>query len=116
MAKNLKIIRFLGGEEVMAEVLEHNKDVLRVKNPIRVVVMPSKNDPKNPQVGFAPYLDFSDEKEISINTSLVITTYTPIKEFVSEYTTMFSGILTPGGGLMGASKGPAAGSNVLTGF
>lgn len=101
MAKNLKIIRFLGGEEIMAEILEHNKEVVKVKNPIRIVVMPSKTDPKNPQVGFAPYLEFSADKEISLNATLVVTMYNPVKEFVSEYTSMFSGIMTAGG-LMGA--------------
>lgn len=114
MAKNLKIIRMLGGEEVMAEVLEHNKEVVKIKNAIRVVVMPSKADPKNPQVGFAPYLEFSDEKEISLNASLVVTMYNPVKEFVSEYTTMFSGILTPGSGIKSAA--PGTGPSGLTGF
>ena len=34
--KNLKLIRFLGGEEIMAEVLEQNKEVIKVKNPIQI--------------------------------------------------------------------------------
>ena len=114
MAKDLKIIRFLGGEEVMAEILEQNKEVVKVKNAIRVVVMPSKADPKNPQVGFAPYAEFSEDKEISLNASLIVSMYNPVKEFISEYTSMFSGILTPGKGLTGASQGPGPGG--LTGF
>jgi len=103
ITENLKIIRILGGEEIMAEVLERNKEVIRVKNPIRVVVMPNKADPKNPQVGLAPFGEFSEDKEFDLNAALVLVVMTPAKEFVNQYNSLFGGIVLPTQGIIGAT-------------
>ena len=96
MAANLTLIKFLGGEEILAEVVSENVGlVINVKNPVRIVVIPDQLNPKTPQVGLAPYLQFSDDKEISINRSLVITTAKPLPEFVNQYNSLFGGIQIP---------------------
>jgi hypothetical protein len=93
--ENLKIVRMLTGEELIAEVLEDNKEVLKVKNALRIVVMPSKTDPSAPTVGLAPYLQFSEDKELTLNKNCVITTASPIKEFVNQYNSAFGGLVVP---------------------
>ena len=96
MATNVTLIKFLGGEEIIAEVVSENVGlVINVKNPVRIVVIPDQLNPKTPQVGLAPYLQFSDDKEISINRSLVVTTATPQTEFVNQYNSLFGGIQLP---------------------
>jgi len=95
MAKNVKLIRFLGGEEAMAEVLSDNGSTLEVKNAVRIVVFPNQADPKNPQVGLAPFLQFSDDKEIVINKDLVVTIATPVSEFLNQYNSIHGGIQIP---------------------
>jgi hypothetical protein len=93
--ENLKIIRFLTGEEIMAEVLEETKEVLVVKNAVRIVVVPSQTDTKNPSVGFAPYSQWTDEKELTLNRSHVTLLIAPITEFVNQYNGMFGGLVVP---------------------
>lgn len=93
--ENLKMIRFATGEEIMGEILENNKEVLKVNNPIRVVIVPSQADPKNPQVGFAPYGEFSADKEFVFNAAHVMVIYTPIVEFINQYNSMFGGLVVP---------------------
>lgn len=97
MAKveNLKMIRFLTGEEIIAEVITDTKEVLTVKNPIRIIVVPSKADPKNPQVAFAPYAEFTDDKEFSFNKTHIVTTYNPITQFVNQYNSVYGGLVVP---------------------
>ena len=68
---------------------------LTVKNAVRIVVIPDQMNPKSPQVGLAPFLQFSDQKELVINKSLVITTATPLTDFVNQYNSLFGGIQVP---------------------
>lgn len=95
MAANLILIKFLGGEEIIAETVSDSGPLIIVKNPVRIVVIPDQLNPKSPQVGLAPYLQFSEDKEISINRSLVITTAKPLPEFVNQYNSLFGGIQIP---------------------
>ena len=101
MAANITLIKFLGGEEVIAEVVSENiGTVINVKNPVRIVLMPSKADPQNPSVAFAPFMQWSDYKELTLNANHVIVTATPIAEFVNQYNGMFGGIVVPKTGLI----------------
>ena len=52
MANNVKLLRFIG-EEVLAEIIEETSTHVKVKNPVRIVVIPNKADLKNPSVGYA---------------------------------------------------------------
>lgn len=97
MAKteNLKMIRFITGEEILAEIVNDSDGILEIKNPIRVIVMPSKADPKNPQVAFAPYAEFTDDKDFTFDKTHVLTMYNPITQFINQYNTVFSGLVVP---------------------
>lgn len=94
MALNVKYIKLLNGEELVAEVV---KDDLRtiIKNPIRLVIVPSKADPKTPSVGLAPWAEFSDDKEITLDRNHILAIMTPIQEIVNQYNGIFGGIVAP---------------------
>jgi hypothetical protein len=96
---DIKLIKLLSGEDLLAEVVapSHNGFLGKVivKNPVRVVVMPNKLDPKTPNIGFAPWMEFSDDKEIKINESIVVCVVNPIKEFLTQYQSMFGKLVTP---------------------
>lgn len=94
MATNLKLIRLISGEEIMVEVTSETDTGISIKNPIRVVLMPNKLDPKTPTVGFAPWIEFSDEKEFTIHKAHVIVTMKPVQEFINQYNNMFGGIVS----------------------
>ena len=92
MAVNVKLIKFLGGEEIIAEVLSDSGTALSVKNAVRVVVIPDKTTPQTPQVGLAPYLQFSDSKQLTFNKALIVTTAEPLTDFINQYNSLFGGI------------------------
>jgi hypothetical protein len=94
MAANVKILRLVTGEELLGEVLDLN-NTIQIKNPVRIVVMPNKIDPKTPNVGFAPWADFSDDKTVTLDKSHIIAIMSPIKEFVNQYNSMFGGLVVP---------------------
>jgi hypothetical protein len=95
MAANIKIIRLINGEELLGELLPSTDAVCKIKNPVRIVVMPNKLDPKTPNVGFAPWAEFSDDKEFTIDKRHVLAIINPIKEFINQYNTMFGGLVVP---------------------
>lgn len=94
MATNVKLIRFLG-EEVLAEILSDNETTMTIRNAVRIVMFPNQTDPKNPQVGLAPFLQFSEQKDLTINKNLVITVAEPLKEFLNQYNSIHGGIVLP---------------------
>lgn len=94
MATNVKLVRLTSGEEILGEIVKDDITLV-VKNPVRVVIMPNKVDPKTPSVGFAPWAEFSDDKEFCIDKRHVLVLMSPIQEFVNQYNGMFGGIVTP---------------------
>lgn len=95
MALNVKLIRLLNGEELMAEVISSNDSKVTIKDAIRVVVMPQRDPKASPSIGFAPWLEFSEDKQVELDKSHVLFMVTPIKEFVNQYNSLFGGIVTP---------------------
>ncbi len=93
--ENIKIVRLLNGEDLIGEVIAQDDLTVQLKNPLRVVYVPSKANPEQPTVGLGPYAEFSDEKVFTFNRSHVTVIYTPIKEFINQYNSMFGGLVVP---------------------
>lgn len=92
---SVKIVKLLTGEDLLAKILPSSNTVVRMENPVRIVVMPNKIDPKVPNIGFAPWAEFSEDKEFIVDKSQVVVIMTPIKEFINQYNSMFTGIVLP---------------------
>lgn len=105
---NIQIIKLITGEELLAEILPSipggNPDTVRINNPVRIVVMPNKIDPKTPNIGFAPWADFSEDKAFMLDKSHIITIMKPIKEFINQYNSMFGGLVVPTSNLIMPGK------------
>ncbi len=95
MINNIKIVKLVNGDEILGEIMPSGDAVCNIKNPVRIVVMPNKLDPKTPNIGFAPWADFSDDKTFTIDKSHVLCIMSPIKEFVNQYNSMFGGLVVP---------------------
>lgn len=97
---NLKYIKLLTGEELLAELLPRipgsAPNEVSIKNPVRIIVMPNRVDPKTPSIGFAPWLEFAEDKTVTLDKSHVVAILTPIKQFDEQYRQMFSPIMVPG--------------------
>jgi len=98
-ASKIKILKLITGEELLGEcVINEVVGELMIINPVRIVVMPNKLDPKTPNIGFAPWAEFSEDKHVKLDMSHVLCIMTPIKDFLNHYNSMFGGIiLNPNG-------------------
>ena len=97
---SVKIIKLLNGEDLIAKILPSSGLILKIENPVRIVVMPNKIDPKTPNVGLAPCAEFSDDKVFELDKSHVLAIMTPVKEFVNQYSSIFGGLVLPTGNLI----------------
>lgn len=95
MAQNVKLAKLIDGTEILAEIIIKDASSVTVRNPVRVIVVPSKTDARTPTVGFAPWAEFSEEKEFTIHRAHIITLMVPVKDFVNQYNSIFGGIITP---------------------
>lgn len=93
--KSVKLIRFLTGQEIIAEVLGYTENQIKVKNPVGIQLVPSQGNPSQPTVGLFNWIPFSDDKEIGINRDLVVIEINPTVEFLNQYNTMVGGLIVP---------------------
>ena len=98
------ILKLVTGEEIIADVQNPNIDPVVIKNPVRIIVIPSKVDTKTPNIGFAPWADFSDDKSFKLDKAHIICIMEPIKEFVNQYNSMFGGLVVPTSNLIMPGK------------
>lgn len=92
MAKNLKLVRLFTGEDVLADVVEVGEKFIKVKDPVRVVVVPSK-DETTPGIALAPFTHWSKDKEIELYVHVVMCIMEPITEFKNQYNAVFGGLV-----------------------
>jgi len=94
MALNVKLIRLFNGEELLADIVSNEDLKLTIKDPIRVVLMPQRDPKASPSIGFAPWMEFSEDKTIELDKRHILFVVTPIKEFINQYNSLFGGIVT----------------------
>lgn len=92
MTKNLKLVRLFTGEDVMGDVLEITDKTIKIKEAVRVVVIPSK-DETQPGIALAPFTHWSKDKEVEIYLHCVMTVMNPITEFVNQYNSVYGGLV-----------------------
>ena len=95
MATNIKLLKLINGEELVSEIINDEGSTVKIKNPVRIIMMPSKADPKTPSVGLAPWAEFSEDKEIVLDKSHILCMMKPIREFINQYNSIFGGIVLP---------------------
>jgi hypothetical protein len=87
---NVKLIRVVTGEEVVAEVVSETDDTITVQNAL--VVLPTNNG-----VGFAPWATVisKDEPEIIVSRNHLVYVAEVQDDVASKYKEMFGNIITP---------------------
>ena len=87
---NVKLIRVVTGEEVVAEVVSETDDTITIKNGL--VVLPTGQN-----VGFAPWATVisKDDPEITMSRNHVIYVVELQDSISKKYKEMFGNIITP---------------------
>lgn len=94
MAKEVKFLRMTTGEDIISEVDFLPNDRVKLTNPIAAIAMGMQQNGK-PQIGFAPWPPFTTDRTVTIDRRHIIAETTPLQEFLNEYQSMTSKIVTP---------------------
>ena len=90
--KDVKLIRLITGEEIIAEVLDWSNGILTIQNALVVI-------PQQGQVGFAPWATVidPDQPEIGLDMKHVIYSVAVAEPVAKQYNEIFSNsiITTP---------------------
>jgi hypothetical protein len=84
----IKCITLKTAQTLMGEIEESNS-TLKIKKPVQVIVQPGQDG--TPMMGFAPFLQFTNEFDsgILIGNEDVLTVTTPVVELENQYNKMF---------------------------
>lgn len=90
---SVKLVTFKTNHTIMGELDCNDQNEIIIKQPVQVVMQPSK---EGPMMGFGPFLDYSQEFKtgikISMNDVLCITT--PVVELENQYNQVFGSGIT----------------------
>lgn len=88
----VKLITFKTNHTIIGDILEQTDKFIKVKQPVQVVVQPSK---EGNLIGFSTFIDFAEEFKTGITLPLdaILVITTPVTELLNQYNSIFgSGI------------------------
>ena len=88
----IKLVTFKTNQTIMANIDCVDDNTIMVKEPVQVVIQPTKD---GPMMGFSPFLEFCEEFKTGIKFSMdnVLCITTPVRELENQYNQVFgSGI------------------------
>lgn len=89
---SIKLVTFKTNHTIMAEIDCVDEKTITLKEPVQVVVQPTKD---GPMMGFVPFLEYAEEFNTGIKVSMddVLCLTTPSRELQNQYNKLFgSGI------------------------
>ncbi len=88
----VKLITLKTNHTLIGEIVDEGNVGVKIKQPVQVVVQPTKD---GPMMGFVPFVDFSEDFKtgFTINNGDILFTSLPVRELENQYNKMFgSGI------------------------
>lgn len=99
--QQVKMIRLFSGELILAKLSSidfSDKKTLTLQEPIKIIIVPGRTQNANPTIALLPWNEFSHDKSVDINTDYIVSIETPVKEFVTQYSSVVSGLMIPQAG------------------
>ena len=90
---SIKLVTFKTNQTIMATVNYIDTNTITVKEPVQVIIQPTKD---GPMMGFSPFLDYALEFNtgIKILMSDVLCITTPSRELENQYNKVFGSGIT----------------------
>jgi hypothetical protein len=95
---NIKLLRLISGEEVIAKIVEEINGDYLVKNP--VILLPTGKS----RIALVPWLPYAESETMTIPAKIVGFVVVPKEDLITEYTNMTSGLVLPNTKSLSAPK------------
>jgi hypothetical protein len=90
----IKLMRLITGEDVLAEIANRDELGICIKNPLIVFIRPT--DTGVPSVGLSQWIPYSADKEFTIKRDRVVVECNPADDLRTQYDRVFgAGIIMP---------------------
>lgn len=83
---NIKLVKLLTGEDIIATILPSTDKVVVMKNPVRIVIM-------NEKAGFVKWAELSPDTEFTLDKFHVVAVMNVHKQLLEQYMRMTSQII-----------------------
>ena len=91
---NIKCVKLISGEEVIADVNDSIEGLVILKNPLLLMMVPSQNNQF--AMGLGPFCAFAKDGEVPIMAGAIISIFEPETGLRNEYNSKYgSGIVLP---------------------
>ena len=91
---NIKIVKLISGEDVIADIDETIEGLLILKKPSLIMLIPNQNNQFG--IGLAPFCPFAKDDVVPIRSGAVISIFEPETGMLNEYNTRYgSGLVVP---------------------
>jgi len=93
---NIKIVKLISGEDIIANVSEELEEagLLVLSKPLQIMMVP--NGQNQFGIGLAPYCPYAKDSIVPIRSGAVISIFDPETEMLNEYNSRLgSGIIVP---------------------
>ena len=91
---NIKVIKLISGEEVIANIDESIDGLVILKKPLQIMLIPNQNNQFG--IGLAPFCPYALGEEVPIRAGAVVSIFEPDAGMKNEYNVRFgSGIVVP---------------------
>lgn len=91
---NIKCIKLISGEEVIADIDENIEGLVLLKNPLLIMMVPNQNNQFG--IGLAPFCSYAQGATVPIRAGAVVSIFEPEAGMKNEYNTRFgTGIIVP---------------------
>ena len=91
---NIKCIKLISGEEIIADLDESIEGLVILKKPLLIMMVPNQNNQFG--IGLAPFCPYAAGGDIPIRAGAVVSIFEPDSGMKNEYNVRFgSGIVVP---------------------
>jgi len=91
---NIKCIKLISGEEIIADLDESIEGLVILKKPLLIMMVPNQNNQFG--IGLAPFCPYAAGGDIPIRAGAVVSIFEPDAGMKNEYNVRFgSGIVVP---------------------
>lgn len=89
------IMKLISGEELIAEVNEHEAGY-DLKQPCVLQLVPSRANPDQPVMALIPYAAYTESHKIFVSAAHVVWVSKPVEELYNQYNSIFgTGLMLP---------------------
>lgn len=91
---NVKVIKLISGEEIIADIDESIDGLVILKKPLMIMMVPNQNNQFG--IGLAPFCPYAKDEIVPIRAGAIVTIFEPETGMKNEYNVRYgTGLVVP---------------------